>query len=46
VQRVRPADEVDKLYGETLRQALAAGVYPKSLEMQGGGKRVNPHELR
>jgi sugar fermentation stimulation protein A len=26
VQRVRPADEVDKLYGETLRQALAAGV--------------------
>lgn len=26
VQRVRPADEIDGLYGETLRQALAAGV--------------------
>ena len=26
VQRVRPADEVDPLYGETLRQALASGV--------------------
>jgi len=26
VQRVRPADEIDPLYGETLRAALAAGV--------------------
>ncbi|MEN8170959.1 MAG: DNA/RNA nuclease SfsA [Pseudomonadota bacterium] len=26
VLRVRPADEIDTLYGETLRQALAAGV--------------------
>jgi len=26
VQAVRPADEIDPLYGETLRQALAAGV--------------------
>ena len=26
VQVVRPADEIDPLYGETLRQALAAGV--------------------
>jgi len=26
VERVRPADEIDPLYGETLRQALAAGV--------------------
>ena len=26
VQKVRPADEVDPLYGETLRQALACGV--------------------
>ncbi len=26
VQRVRPADEIDPLYGQTLRQALAAGV--------------------
>lgn len=26
VQRVRPADEIDPTYGETLRQAVAAGV--------------------
>lgn len=26
VQAVRPADEIDAIYGETLRQALAAGV--------------------
>ncbi len=26
VQRVRPADEVDRRYGETLREAIAAGV--------------------
>jgi len=26
VQRVRPADEIDSIYGETLRQALATGV--------------------
>lgn len=26
VERVRPADEVDPIYGKTLRQALAAGV--------------------
>jgi sugar fermentation stimulation protein A len=26
VQKVRPADEIDSLYGETLRQALDAGV--------------------
>ena len=26
VQKVRPADEIDPLYGETLREAIAAGV--------------------
>jgi len=40
VERVRPADEVDTIYGETLRQALAAGV-----EALAYRARVTPEEI-
>lgn len=40
VQRVRPADEVDRVYGETLRQAIAAGV-----EALAYRARVTPGEI-
>ena len=40
VERVRPADEVDPLYGDTLRQALAAGV-----EALAYRARVTPGEI-
>jgi len=40
VARVRPADEVDALYGKTLRQALAAGV-----EALAYRARVTPGEI-
>jgi sugar fermentation stimulation protein A len=40
VERVRPADEIDLLYGETLRQALAAGV-----EALAYRARVTPEEI-
>lgn len=40
VQRVRPADEIDSLYGKTLREALAAGV--KALAYRA---RVTPEEI-
>lgn len=40
VERVRPADEVDPVYGETLRQALAAGV-----EALAYRARVTPGEI-
>lgn len=40
VERVRPADEIDPLYGETLRQALAAGV-----EALAYRARVTPGEI-
>ncbi len=40
VERVRPADEVDPLYGDTLRQALAAGV-----EVLAYRARVTPGEI-
>jgi sugar fermentation stimulation protein A len=40
VERVRPADEIDPLYGETLRQALAAGV-----EALAYRARVTPEEI-
>lgn len=40
VHQVRPADEVDTLYGETLRQAMAAGV-----EALAYRARVTPEEV-
>ncbi len=40
VQRVRPADEIDPLYGKTLREALAAGV-----EALAYRARVTPEEI-
>lgn len=41
VQRVRPADEIDPLYGKLLRQAVAAGV-----EALAYRARVTPAEVR
>jgi len=40
VEQVRPADEIDTLYGQTLREALAAGV-----EALAYRARVTPHEV-
>ncbi len=40
VEQVRPADEVDPIYGETLRQALSAGV-----EALAYRARVTPEEI-
>lgn len=40
VQRVRPADEIDPLYGQLLRQAMAAGV-----EALAYRARVTPREI-
>lgn len=40
VSRVRPADEIDAVYGETLRQAIAAGV-----EAMAYRARVTPGEV-
>lgn len=41
VKEVRPADEIDPVYGATLREALAAGV-----EVVAYGARVSPMEVR
>ena len=41
VNEVRPADHIDKVYGQTLRQALAAGV-----EALAWGAEISPAEIR
>lgn len=40
IREVRPADHIDKIYGETLRQAIAAGV-----EVIAYGTSISPQEI-
>ena len=40
IREVRPADHIDKVYGETLRQAMAAGV-----EVIAYGTSISPEEI-